>query len=111
MNKNWLSVGLAVVAAVFATLYFSAPAPQPPFSAFPGNTVPGDELCINNVCTIVKQGNLLASSTPLSVKNPFSATSTVIAEVETTGTSTSAISYDMGTSTLPSPAQELSIRR
>src|SRR3990167_11441918 len=72
------------------------------YGAMPGGTVPGEELCLNGVCTIIKSGALTSSSTPMSVRNPFSATSTAKLEIEFTGTSTSAISYDAGTSTLPS---------
>ena len=70
--------------------------------ATPGGTIPGEELCVNGVCTITKSGFCAATSTPISVRNPHNATSTVSTFIDFTGTSTSAISYALGTSTLPS---------
>lgn len=101
MNKNWLSVGLAVVAAVFATLYFSAPAPQPPVGAFPGPDILADRISLNGVGLLPHSSPLNQASTTLCSVRPRATSTLLLSRLNINTATTVAIAVEIGKSTLP----------
>src|SRR3990167_11254781 len=110
--------GVAVVfAVIFGVAYLKPTAitnvvnvPEPrvderDFGAIPGTDV-GPLFCIGGICEYRQSGAFGSSgSSPIvSFLNPFGATSTAAISLTQTGTSTSAITYYAGTTTLPSVA-------
>ena len=101
MNKDWLIVGLAVAVAIFATLYFMAPAPQPPVGAFPGPDILADRISLNGVGLLPHSSPLNQASTTLCSVRPRATSTLLLSRLNINTATTVAIAVEIGKSTLP----------